>query len=233
MLWYKPIQGEQPATVATVAPTPQPHQAQLGSTPKPMLNRGFHQSNLDLEILEWLRAELHGPSTPLGGAGSLGDAWTREKLYRAVKAKADQLFKYNKSYMIDTGPYIGTVFKVNALQDICFLRHTNCAKSTTGFANAEKDQEMARWLNDKARPGDTDFSTWSISKFWEEAQKRVETAHKKGLALQEKKQTKGKNKLVKKSKRVVESSEQKESEEEVDSDKLDVPQGSSRRYGRQ
>ncbi|KAG8942598.1 hypothetical protein FRC04_003585 [Tulasnella sp. 424] len=184
VLWYKPIQGEQPAAVANVAPTPQPHPAQLESFSYSMQepNHGFHQSKLNLEILEWLRAELDGPTEPLPRAGSLSDAWARERLYRKVKSNADKRFKYKQSYKINI---------VDALQDICFLRHTNCANSTTGFANAEKDPEMAQWLNEEAKPGNTNFSSWSISKFWGEAQKRVETANKRALALQEQKQMKG------------------------------------------
>ncbi|KIO19283.1 hypothetical protein M407DRAFT_223240 [Tulasnella calospora MUT 4182] len=234
VLWYRPIQGEQPVTVAKLAPTHQPHRAQSESVSNEP-NHGFHQSKLDPEVLEWLRVELEGPTKPLPGAGSLREAWEREKLYRLVKSNADEHFKYKQSYKINIEPYDGILFKVDALQDICFLRHTNCAKSTTGFANAEKNPEMARWLNEEARAGDTDFSSWSISRFWAEASKRAEIADKKALSYQEKKgkekQVKGKEKpkeRVKKPRQVVEVDEQ----EEFDSDDLDAPQGSSKYHGR-
>lgn len=99
------FQGGQPAAMANVASTPQPHPAQLESTSNSMQkpNHGFHQSKLNLEILEWLRAELDGPTEPLPRAGSLSDAWARERLYRKVKSNADKRFKYKQSYKINIG----------------------------------------------------------------------------------------------------------------------------------
>ncbi|KAG8933525.1 hypothetical protein FRC01_008454 [Tulasnella sp. 417] len=227
VLWYKPIEGEKPLTLAKIAPQSRQTQPGSGSNSANEPNQGFNQSNHSPEVLEWLREELDGPTAPLPGAGTLKHAWDREKLYRKVKAKADELFKHKQSYKINTGPYDGTVFRVDALQDICYLRHTNCALSTAGFAKAEQDPEMARWMNGKARDGDTNFSSWSIATFWKEAEKRLEIAKKKALAHEEKKQGKGKERQERKPKKRVQSSDEEESQvEEMDSDDLDTQKSS-------
>lgn len=159
------------------------------------------------------------------------------------------------------GPHVGTFFRLDALQDICFLKHTSCSNSTTGFANAEKDPEMARWLTGEPEDNDTNFSNWSITNFWAEAKKRDTKASSKPTVLpgkgskvekvlyqagKEKKEKKRKAKSPennkdhhqrpkKKTQRRIESNSEEESEDQEGSDLLesdDLDKPRGSRHGR-
>ncbi|KAG8929624.1 hypothetical protein FRC01_004013 [Tulasnella sp. 417] len=212
----------------------------------------FNQSKLGTEVLDWLAIELDAPEKALPGAATLWDAWEREKMFRQVKSNADAQFRHKQAYRINKGPHTGMLFRVDALQDICFLKHTSCSNSTTGFANAEKDPKMARWLAGKPEKGDINFSSWSITKFWTEAKERLSEAARKPATLHGKdsnsekmlrqaaKEKKRKAKSHKRSNNqkqhaqkkpgaTIQSSDEEESDEAYESlhsDDLDKPQGS-------
>ncbi|KAG8942092.1 hypothetical protein FRC03_003658 [Tulasnella sp. 419] len=74
------------------------------STNTAEIRKRFNKSRLSKECLDWLALELGGPTMEWDTCSMVEAAWQREKVNRAILAKAKEKFRSGSSYCIKYGP---------------------------------------------------------------------------------------------------------------------------------